>query len=85
MMLSNLVRLPLIFVSGVLVPIDRMPAWGRWVAPLSPLTYAADLLRGGLGELRFFPAWVDTVALAAFAVGFLALARLMHRRRDRVL
>ena len=25
MMLSNLVRLPLIFVSGVLVPIDRMP------------------------------------------------------------
>jgi ABC-2 type transport system permease protein len=85
MMLSNLVRLPLMFVSGVLVPIDQMPAWGRWVAPLSPLTYAADLLRGGLGELRFFTAWVDAVALAAFATGFLALARLMHRRRDRVL
>ena len=85
MMLSNLVRLPLIFVSGVLVPIDRMPAWGRRVAPLSPLTYAADLLRGGLGEPRFFPAWVDALALAAFAAGFLALARWLHHRRDRAL
>jgi ABC-2 type transport system permease protein len=85
MMLSNLVRLPLMFVSGVLVPIDQMPAWGRWVALLSPLTYAADLLRGGLGELRFFPAWIDVLALAAFATGFLALARCLHHRRDRVL
>jgi ABC-2 type transport system permease protein len=83
MMLSNLVRLPLMFVSGVLVPIDQMPAWGRWVAPFSPLTYAADLLRGGLGELRFFTAWVDALALTAFAVGFIALARALHRRRDR--
>jgi hypothetical protein len=49
------------------------------------LTYAADLLRGGLGELRFFPAWVDALALAAFATGFLALARCLHRRRDRAL
>ena len=85
MMLSNLVRLPLMFVSGVLVPIDRMPAWGRWVAPFSPLTYAADLLRGGLGELRFFPTWVDALALAAFATGFLALARYLHHRQDREL
>jgi ABC-2 type transport system permease protein len=83
MMLSNLVRLPLIFVSGVLVPIDRMPRWGRWVAPFSPLTYAADLLRGGLGELRFFPAWIDALALAGFATGFLALARYLHHQRDR--
>ena len=84
MMLSNLVRLPLIFVSGVLLPIDQMPAWGRWVAPLSPLTYGADLLRGGLGEPLFFPAWVDALALVAFATGFLALARLLHRRRNRM-
>ena len=83
MMLSNLVRLPLIFVSGVLVPLDQVPAWGRWVAPLSPLTYGADLLRGGLGEARFFPAWVDALALVAFATGFRALARFLHQRRDR--
>jgi ABC-2 type transport system permease protein len=83
MMLSNLVRLPLIFVSGVLLPLEQMPPWGRWVAPLSPLTYGADLLRGGLGEPLFFPAWVDALALAAFATGFLALARVLHGRRDR--
>ncbi|MBI4271924.1 MAG: ABC transporter permease [Candidatus Rokubacteria bacterium] len=83
MMLSNLVRLPLIFVSGVLVPLDQVPAWGRWVAPLSPLTYGADLLRGGLGAPHFFPSWLDAFALVAFAVGFLTVARWLHHRRDR--
>jgi len=29
MMLSNLVRLPLIFISGVFIPIEAMPAWGK--------------------------------------------------------
>jgi ABC-2 type transport system permease protein len=82
-MLSNLVRLPLIFVSGVLLPLEAMPPWGRWVAPHSPLTYGADLQRGGLGEPPFFPAWVDAVALATFATGFLVLARVLHGRRDR--
>jgi len=69
----------------VLVPIDQMPRWGRWVAPLSPLTYGADLLRGGLGEFRVYPAWLDALALAAFAVGFFVIARSLHRRRDRAL
>ncbi len=54
-------------------------------APLSPLTYAADLLRGGLGELRFFPAWIDALALAAFAAGLLTLTRHLHHRRGRAL
>jgi ABC-2 type transport system permease protein len=54
MMLSNLVRLPVIFVSGVFVPVAEMPAWGRWLAPLSPLTYSADLIRGGFGEPNYF-------------------------------
>jgi ABC-2 type transport system permease protein len=80
MMLSNLVRLPLIFVSGVFVPISRMPVWGRWLAPLSPLSYSADLIRGGFGEARFFPMWLDVAALAAFAAAFFAVARCLHRR-----
>ena len=80
MMLSNLVRLPLIFVSGIFVPIAQMPAWGRWLAPLSPLSYAADLIRGGFGEPHYFPMWLDVAALLAFAAGFFAIARRLHWR-----
>jgi ABC-2 type transport system permease protein len=83
MMLSNLVRLPLIFVSGVLLPLEQLPPRGRWVALLSPLTYGADLMRAGLGEAPFLSAWADALALTAFAAGFLALARVVHGRRDR--
>jgi len=38
MMLSNLVRLPLLFLSGIFVPLDQMPVWARWIAPIAPLS-----------------------------------------------
>jgi len=86
MMLSNLVRLPIIFVSGVFIPLAQMPSWGRWLAPLSPLSYSADLVRVGFGETRYFPLWVDVAALVGFTVAFLWLAHWLHRRtRDRAL
>ena len=86
MMLSNLVRLPIIFVSGVFVPLGQMPAWGRWLAPLSPLSFSGDLVRIGFGETGYFPLWVDAAALIGFTVVFLWLAQLLHwRTRDRAL
>ena len=33
MLLSNLIRLPLLFVSGIFMPIGQMPVWARWIAP----------------------------------------------------
>jgi ABC-2 type transport system permease protein len=84
MMLSNLVRLPLIFVSGVFVPLADLPAWGWWVGALSPLSYCVDLVRLALGEPGVFPAWLSAGALAAFAAGFTALAALLHRRQRRL-
>lgn len=79
MMLSNLVRLPLIFVSGVFLPFAQMPPWGRWLAPFSPLSYCADLIRAGFGEGRYFGLPIDMGALAVFAVAFVALAHVIHR------
>ena len=80
MMLSNLVRLPLMFISGVFVPHAAMPGWGQWLAPLSPLSYAADLIRLGFGEPGHFGARIDVTALAAFTLAFLLLASLFHSR-----
>ncbi len=80
MMLSNLVRLPLIFVSGVFVPHAAMPAWGRWLSPLSPLSYCADLVRIGFGGEAYWTPAVDAAALVGFAVVLLGLANWLHRR-----
>jgi ABC-2 type transport system permease protein len=78
MMLSNLVRLPIIFVSGVFIPVAQMPAWGRWLAPLSPLSYSADLIRVGFGETHYFLPSLDVAALAGFTVVFLWIAHWLH-------
>jgi fucose permease len=86
MMLSNLVRLPLIFVSGVFVPHAQMPAWGRWLAPFSPLSYCADLVRVGFGAVPYWSAGTDVLALCAFTVAFILLARWFHlRARNRAI
>lgn len=68
MLLSNLVRLPLLFVSGVFVPIGQMPVWARWIAPLSPLSYAGALIRSGFGHHAFFPIWLSLLMLVLFTV-----------------
>lgn len=85
MMLSNMVRLPLIFVSGVFVPHAQMPAWGQWLSPLSPLSYCADLVRMGFGGQAYFAPLADVLALLGFTAAFSVIARLFHQKaRDRV-
>ena len=73
MLLSNLVRLPLLFVSGIFMPIRQMPVWARWIAPLSPLSYAGELIRSAFGHSAFFPVWLSLLMLVLFTLAlFLA-------------
>jgi len=86
MLLSNLVRLPLLFVSGVFLPIAQMPAWARWIAPVSPLSYAGDLIRSGFGQTPYFPGWLSLLMLAVFTTVLFWGACWFHRRtRSRAL
>ena len=80
MLLSNLVRLPLLFVSGVFLPISAMPAWAQWVAPLSPLSYAADLIRNAFGHSPYFPVWLSPLMLVAFTAVLMWGACKFHRK-----
>ncbi|MFP4027555.1 MAG: ABC transporter permease [Candidatus Brocadiia bacterium] len=68
MLLSNLVRLPLLFVSGVFLPIEDMPRWARWISPISPLSYAGDLIRTAFGQDPYFPTGISILALVGFTV-----------------
>jgi ABC-2 type transport system permease protein len=80
MTLSNLVRLPLIFFSGVFMPIAQMPQWGQWLSRISPLTYTTELLRAGIGqEVQIAPTWC-IVALVGFSIAFWTVSMTLHRR-----
>jgi len=44
-MMTVLLQFPMMFVSGILFPIDQMPAWLQLIGKAMPLYYAADALR----------------------------------------
>jgi ABC-2 type transport system permease protein len=80
MLLSNLVRLPLLFVSGIFLPISEMPFWARWISPLSPLSYAGDLIRVGFGKQEYFPLWLSPLMLIVFTASLMWGAYKFHRK-----
>ncbi len=80
MMLSSLLKFPLVFISGIFVPLEQMPAWGTALAVFSPLTYFADLVRYSFTGAHYFPVTVDITVLALFTLIFSAGTMRLHRR-----
>ena len=80
MMITNLVKFPLVFISGVFIPIEQMPPWGRTISQFSPLTYMTDLMRYSIQGNSYHPILLDFAALAAFTVIFMALSMFLHIR-----
>jgi ABC-2 type transport system permease protein len=73
MMVLNVVRLPLMFISGIFVAIPTLPLYGRVLAWFSPVSYCADLLYKALGFKNYFGMLVSSLMLVAFtAVMFVA-------------
>ena len=44
-MMTVLLQFPMMFISGILFPIDQLPGWLQYVGKAMPLYYAADALR----------------------------------------
>lgn len=67
MTLMNFFRFPLLFVSGVFMPLAEMPGWIKPVAYVSPLTHVVELIRIGIhGESTLGPMWIPTAATVLF-------------------
>jgi len=80
MMLSSLLKFPLVFISGIFVPLEQMPSWGLALAVCSPLTYFTDLVRYSFTGSHFFGVWIDIAALGVFMVIFTAGTMFLHKR-----
>jgi ABC-2 type transport system permease protein len=80
MMLSALVRFPVVFLSGVFLPLDRLPGFGKAVALVSPLTYTMDIIRAAFEGRSYYPLALDFLLVAAYLLGFFFLALHLHRK-----
>jgi ABC-2 type transport system permease protein len=74
---TQVVQVPMMFLSGIFFPIDLMPDWLRGVAVFMPLTYLGDALRQVMvGGAPYAPLGLDVLVLGAWlAVCMLISAR----------
>ena len=80
MMLSALVRFPIVFLSGVFVPLEKLGGTGRTVALVSPLTYVMDIIRAALEGKNYYPLWVDFPLIVGYTFVFFYLALWLHKK-----
>jgi ABC-2 type transport system permease protein len=78
MIFSNLIRFPLIFISGIFVPLQQLQGPALTLAYFSPLTYLVDLFNAAVSGSSFLPPAVDGLVLVAMTVAFILGARLIQ-------
>jgi ABC-2 type transport system permease protein len=82
MMLAALVRFPLIFISGIFIPLAEMTGISRVVTMFSPLTYLVDGFNHALGNEGVIPLALDLLVLLAFTVCFLMAANHILKKKS---
>ena len=80
MSMLNLVRLPLIFISGVFIPIESIPSIGQVAAYFSPLTYGNDLIQAAYHGNTHFNPLLDVAMLCIFILLFQIFANQLYKR-----
>ncbi len=79
MMLSTLIKFPLIFISGVFVPISEMGSL-KTLSYISPLTYYTDLIRHSVHGSGHFGVATDLLMLSIFTIFFTVIAIKLHEK-----
>ena len=79
MMLSTMLKFPLLFISGVFIPISAMGSW-KILSYISPLTYYTDIVRTSVGDTSYFGVVIDMLIILGFGILFFILAILWHKK-----
>lgn len=79
-MIAAVVKFPVVFISGIFIPLDQLPFYGQVIACISPLTYFTDIARSSIQGSSHLPPFVDILALLAFTILFLSVAIKLHQK-----
>ncbi len=80
MIFSNLIRFPLIFISGIFVPLSQMQGLGLTLAYCSPLTYMVDLFNLAMAGTSVLSPIVDCGVLIIASAGFILFTKVIQKR-----
>jgi len=79
MMLSNVIKFSLVFISGIFVPVGKMGSF-KIISYFSPLTYYTDLVRYSVQNVSYFTPTIDLLVLLGFSILFFIIAIKFHER-----
>ena len=79
-MMLSLVRLPLIFVSGIFIPLGQLTGWMWAATSLSPLMYLVDLFHAAFLGNEVYTPWLDSLVLVIVILLFWLCARVIQQR-----
>ena len=77
----NLIYLPMVFASGLWIPVSQLPGFLQAAAPFLPPYHYAELALGVIGVRRGDP-WLHVAVLVGFAAVFLLVAAWAYRRDE---
>jgi ABC-2 type transport system permease protein len=80
MSMLNVVRFPLVFISGIFIPVSSIPSAAQFVVYLSPLTYGYDLIQLGFEGTSHFNPILDVAMLVIFILLFQFAADRLYKR-----
>jgi ABC-2 type transport system permease protein len=80
MMLSSLIRFPLIFISGIFIPLENLQGIGKILSYFSPITYLVDIFNFSLRGESYIFLIVDFAALLIFSLLFIYGANRLQKR-----
>lgn len=78
--ISNLVIMPLFFLSGALFPLESSPAILRTIAAFNPFTYAVETMRFALFGESYISIALSLPVTAAFMLATVAIAAYLFSR-----
>jgi ABC-2 type transport system permease protein len=78
--LSNYFRFPMIFLCGIFLPLEKMPAALRVLARLLPLTYSVGALRAIMVDSSAF--FIEIMVLIGFSIFLPYLSIFLFRKNQ---
>ena len=80
MIIMNLIKFPLLFISGVFVPLQTMPFNLVFISFLSPITFLTDLLRFCVEGNNFFLVQFDIFMLIIWIISLSIVNYILHKK-----
>jgi ABC-2 type transport system permease protein len=81
-LITQMIIMPLIFLSGAFFPLTNLPRFLRYVSYLDPLTYGVEGLRRALVGFSFLPFWFDFLVLVSFSAFSIILGSYLFEKTE---